>query len=246
MATDPLYRSRVRSEYNNTSDVWDLSDRWHLWARRQIETEMSAIAIEFAALPQTDGLVIDVGSAGNPYSLGNVQRIDVDIAERRLLGCSLPLCANIEALPIRPQVADLTVCVGSVLNYTSLEESLFQLHRVTKAGGSLIFQLELSNASEFIGSRAYGADAAFVSTFYRGEERLWVYSDSYVRRVLATTGLTIRRVRYFHILSSLLLRLTRRPALAARVAPLDRPWSTLKIAGRFADSGIYVCRRDSR
>lgn len=244
MKIDPLYRDRVRTEYNQLPEIWDTSDRWHQWAKRQIESEMLTIKTE-VALDGPGSLVVDVGSAGNFYSFANVHRVDVDLAEKRIAGCPLAVCGNVEALPLQSQVADLTICVGSVLNYASLEEALFELHRVTKVGGTLIFQLELSNASEFIGTPAYTADAAFVSTFYRGEERLWVYSDSYVKRTLATTGLALCRVRYFHLLSSFFLRLTRRPDLAARIALFDWPWAKWRPAGRFADSGIYVCRRDS-
>src|ERR1700733_911124 len=109
---DPSYRSNVRSEYNQTTEIWDPSDRWHSWARRQIEVEMSAIAAEFEIKHQSRGLVVDVGSGGNSSSLDSVHRIDIDLAERRLSGCQLAVCANVESLPLASQAADLTVCVG--------------------------------------------------------------------------------------------------------------------------------------
>jgi hypothetical protein len=244
VAVDPDYRCQVRSAYNDSAEIWDMTDRWHAWAKGQIEIEMSAVSNELKARCYPASLVVDVGSAGNPYGLGDVQRIDIDLAEKRLAGCTRPICANIESLPLRSRVSDLTVCVGSVLNYASLEESILELHRITKVGGAAIFQLELSNASEFIGHSAYAADAAFVTTFYRGEEKLWVYSDSYIKRVLIGAGFSLVRVRYYHILSSMILRLTRRPNFATAFAPLDHLWSYSRAAGSWADSGIYVCSRN--
>jgi hypothetical protein len=45
---------------------------------------------------------------------------------------------------------------------------------ITKDQGLLVLRVELSNSSEFLGSKAYRADAAFVTTFYKGAEQYWV------------------------------------------------------------------------
>jgi hypothetical protein len=92
----------------------------------------------------------------------------------------------VETLPFASAIADLAVCVGPVVNYCSLEEVVSELADSTKSNGSLILHVELSNSWEHFGSKAYRADAAFVTSFYRGSENYWVYSDSYVRRVLAS------------------------------------------------------------
>lgn len=239
------YRSRIRSQYNKIEEVWDPSDRWHAWMRRAIEREMKWLATGFKIDSSGSSLVVDVGSGGEPYSLAGVRRIDVDIAESRLTRCKNGICANIENLPLKSKISDLTVCVGPVVNYCSLEEAVSELARVTKPGCRLVLHVELSNGSEYLGTNAYRADAAFVTTFYKGETTQWVYSDSYVRRVLSQNGLAIDRVRYFHMLSSFLLRLTRRPNFAARMAPLDFVLSRIPVVRGFADNAIFVCRRNS-
>jgi hypothetical protein len=242
--SNPDYRAHIRSQYNSPARVWDPADRWHLWMRKAIEREMDWVAGEFFSECPMGGLVVDVGSGGESYTLGNATRIDVDIAENRLRGCALAVCGNVEYLPLHSGISDLTVCVGPVINYCSLEESISELARVTKIGRRLVLHVELSNGFEYFGTSDYRQDAAFVPTFYR-EEKLWIYSASYVRRMLGQNHLTIERVRCFHMISSFLLRITGRPNLAALAAPVDLLLSGVPGVAGVADSAIFVCRRSN-
>jgi hypothetical protein len=241
--TDAAYRDRVRAKYNALTAVWDDDDRWHAWSHRQIAIVLDKIrsGLDQSRLP--DPLVVDVGSGGDSYGILSDRRIDIDIAEKHLDGRGWKVCANAELLPLSSGIADLTICVGPVINYCSLEEALGELARVTKRRGLVVVHIELSNSWEFFGTDSYRSDAAFVTTFYKGAESLWVYSDAYIRRIAIANGLALERAHYFHLLSSFLYRLTRRPNFAAQAASADPLFQRLPGAQAIADSSIYVFRK---
>lgn len=243
MLTQPAYLDRIRKKYNEIGDVWDKADRWHAWSRRQIEEEMRAVSEQFIARTDSRGLIVDVGSGGYSYFDSACLRVEVDIAEGRLRQSKWPVCASAESLPLLPGISDLTICVGPVVNYCSLEEALKELAAVTKDQGLLVLHVELSNSWEYLGSEAYRADAAFVTTFYKGTEQYWVYSNDFVQRMLVAYGFEIERTRYFHLLSSLVYRLSRSPNLSSYFAIADALARRLWMAPEVADSAIFVCRR---
>ena len=243
MRTPPTYLARIRKKYNEIGEVWEKTDRWHAWSKRQIEEEMRAVAQEFAATDNSSSLIVDVGSGGCSYFSSIGRRIEIDIAESRLRQSGWAICASAESLPLLPKISDLTICVGPVINYCSLEEAVSELASVTKHQGILVLHVELSNSSEFIGSKAYRGDAAFVTTFYKGVEQYWVYSNNFVRRMLRAYGFKIERVRYFHILSSLSYRLSRSPNLSSYLSVFDVLVRNLPMSAEIADSAIFVCRR---
>lgn len=243
--SEPAYVDRIRRKYNGIDEIWEASDRWHLWTKRQIEQVLVAAGREFLKEISGDGVILDVGSAGHAYFPASCFRIDIDIAENSLRSCKHPVCANAEALPFASAIADLTVCVGPVVNYCSLEEVVSELARSTKSNASLVLHVELSNSWEYFGSKAYCADAAFVTSFYRGLESYWVYSDSYVRRVLANYGFLVTGARYFHIVSSLAYRLIGRPNVSSYFGIADQVLGGLSIFGSIADSAIYLARREA-
>ena len=242
--TDSSYVARIRRKYNEIRQIWDRADRWHARVRQEIEEEIRLVEKDFALIHTSKSVVIDVGSAGNSYFEPRCLRIDVDVADRSLFGALHAVCANAEMLPFRRQSADLILCVGPVINYCSLDEVVSELASVTKPSGILVLHVELSNSWEYLGTRAWRTDVAFVRSFYKGAEDYWVYSDSYVRRALATYGFSIARVRYFHMLSSLAYRITGQANLSAPLAWADVFFRQLPFCGSIADSAIFVARRE--
>jgi SAM-dependent methyltransferase len=237
------YVARIRQKYNEIKQIWDRTDLWHLRSRHQIEDELLSVAAEFNRQQSANSPILDVGSGGYAYFQTTGRRVDVDIAEARLARCRWGVCANAEALPLAPKISDVTICVGPVVNYCSLEEVLQELARATKPNGRLVLHVELSNSWEFLGSKAFRADAAFVTTFYKGAEQYWVYSDDYVRRSLAIAGFQIERVRYFHVVSSLVYRVTSWPNFSSYFGSLDWLFQRSSRIRSTADSAIFVCRR---
>jgi hypothetical protein len=242
-AVPQSYIKKVRHKYNGPDEIWLASDRWHSWTRRQIKAEMAIVSKEFSNENSAMGTILDVGSGGYAYFHTDCRRIDVDIAEARLSNCSLGICANVTNLPLQSEISDLTICVGSVVNYCSLEEAIYELTRTTKRNGRLVLHVELSNSWEFFGTKAYRADAAFVTTFYKGVEQYWVYSNEYVRRTLLQNGMTIERAKYFHLVSSLVYRITHHPNLSSYFAIADRLFGWIRVIDCLSDSVIFVCRR---
>lgn len=243
MRTQQSYLERIRSKYNKIGEIWEQADRWHMWSKLQIEHEMQFVASQIVHLDQDRDLILDVGSGGYSYFNSETPVVEIDIAEQRLRGSQLAVCASAESLPLSPSIASLTICVGPVVNYCSLEEVISELSSVTKEGGLLVLHVELSNSFEFFGSSSYRADVAFVTTFYRGEEQYWVYSNKFVRRMLSAYGFEIERVRYFHIISSLIYRLSRRPNFSCFFSTADSLFQRLNLGAEIADSAIFVCRR---
>lgn len=246
MPTDETYLAGVRKKYNGTAEIWDASDLWHAWSRRQIRTELDIVKNEFAGSGEVrSSTVVDIGSAGYDYFGPGTDRIDVDVAEKTLRGRAKGVCCSAERLALASNIADLIVCVGPVLNYCSLEESLSEFARVTAPGARLVLHLELSNSWEFFGTSAWRKSVAFVKSFYQGEVSYWVYSDNFTKRILRINGFKIQRVRYFHYLSSLAYRITGAADLSSRLGHFDPFLSRLPWAGALADSAIYVCRREA-
>ncbi len=243
MRTDSDFVARVRDKYNAIGDIWTSDDPWHAWSHHQIGAEMALVSAEHEHRYGLTGLIIDVGSGGNSYLSTDVTTVDVDVAERRLIGRPMAVCCSAETLALRDGVADLVVCVGPVINYCSLEEVVDECARVMRIGADLVLHVELSNSFEFAGRSEWGRDVAYVSSFYKGEENYWVYSDAFIRRVLVQSGFTLRRTRYFHFVSSVVYRLTGDACRATRFARVDRWISWIPGVGALADSAIYVCHR---
>lgn len=242
--TSESYLTQIRNKYNDLNEIWDGTDKWHRWSAAQIRQVVQNTRDEVVTDKQTDLVVLDVGSAGTDYLEIKSFRIDVDIAEGKLARCRHAVCANAEMLPLKDDISDLTICVGPVVNYCSLEEAVNELTRTTRPGGHLILHVELSNSAEYLATGSYNADAAFVNSFYQGVvEHYWVYSDSYARRILRLAGLTIKKSHYFHLLSALAYRLTGRPNLSSYFVVFDRLLEKTPLRHLLADSAIYVCQR---
>jgi hypothetical protein len=46
MRTSPDYLARIRKKYNEIEEVWEKTDRWHAWSKRQVEQEMVLVKNE--------------------------------------------------------------------------------------------------------------------------------------------------------------------------------------------------------
>lgn len=243
MQTTEEYAAGVRSKYNTNEEIWEPSDTWHAWSRQQIRKELAIVEKDFATRAGEPNLrVLDLGSGGECYFSHTGERVEVDLADRRLIGRPGAVCCSAERLALATDSVDLVICVGSVLNYCSLEEAVAEIARVARPDCVLTLHVELSNSWEFFGTRAWRRSVAFVESFYKGKERYWVYSDDFVRRTLERRGFRLQRASYFHFLSSLAYRLTGNAGLSSRLAPFDRLISWTPGHRAAADSVIYVCR----
>jgi hypothetical protein len=67
MRTQPAYLERIRKKYNEIGEIWDGTDRWHAWSRRQIEQETLVVSRQFLARSDDSSLIVDIGSGGYSY-----------------------------------------------------------------------------------------------------------------------------------------------------------------------------------
>jgi SAM-dependent methyltransferase len=240
---DPEYRNSIRKKYNEIDQIWETEDKWH----DRVHKEITAAVIRLKVLePRGHELIIDVGSGGEKYNiLRSSSYIQIDLAFDRLRGFGLAICADAHALPIRAGIADCVLCVGPVVNYCSLIETVSEISRVAKPGGWLILHVELSNSLEHAFSPAFGSRSALVTTFYRGEEKTWVYSKTSVFNALENAGFDVMHKRYFHVFSALAYRIFGDSNAAARWAVVDSWLNLIPGIGAISDSVIVICRKRS-
>lgn len=240
MGPEPRYRRAIRNKYNGIDCIWEESDQWHARVHKEIAAAITRLT---AKRSMPEAFVVDVGSGGYPHVVPHRAYLQVDIAEERLHGMSMAVCADAHALPLVDGVADCVLCVGPVANYCSLIDLIAEVSRITKAGGLMAMHVELSNSLEYFLTPHFRQDVALVTTFYKGEEQLWAYSDRNVREVLARAQFRILHTRYFHIASALVYRIAHRPNAAAAWAALDNILGRVPGIGSIADSVIFICEK---
>jgi len=237
---DPAFRDSVRQKYNQIDEIWTDVDRWHARSRREI---FEAVDRLNRLHPEPHNLVIDIGAGGHPQRVPSRTYIQADIAVEKLRGISNSVCADAHRLPFATASADCVMCVGAVVNYCSLTDIVAEISRIAAPGAMMVMHIELSNSFEFFLTPHYRADAAFIKTFYQGEESLWVYSDRHVRQVLADACFRIVDSRYFHIASALAYRLLKKPNVAVKLSGLDAVLGAIPRIGGIADSALFICQK---
>lgn len=218
---DPIKR-HAKQLFERLVNPWPENDRWSIHTRATIRTFVRDFVASCAALgPNTRTL--NVGSHGNSYGVDIGDHVHVDIAESSLGAVRLACVADAEALPFPDSTFELTLCVGSVVNYCSAARAIGELSRVLKPGGYLLLEFETSESPEFAGTEDFGKDVAVVHTFYNGSsERIYVYSRAYVEGSLAARGINVIKSKRFHLLSPLVYRVTRHERFASLFGVLDR------------------------
>jgi hypothetical protein len=237
---DPAFRDSVRQKYNQIDEIWSDVDRWHARSRREI---FEAVDRLNRLHPEPHNLVIDIGAGGHPQRVPSRTYVQADIALEKLRGIRNSVCADAHCLPFATASADCIMCVGAVVNYCSLTHIVSEISRIAAHGAMLVMHIELSNSFEFFLTPHYRADAAFIKTFYQGEESLWVYSDRHVRQVLGDARFRIVDSRYFHIASALAYRLLKKPNVAVKLSGLDAVLGAIPRIGGIADSALFICQK---
>jgi len=239
---DPAFRNSVRQKYNQIDQIWTDVDHWHARSRREIAEAVDRLN---RLHPEPHRLVIDIGAGGHPQRVPSRTYVQADIAVEKLRGVERSVCADAHHLPFADGVADCVMCVGAVGNYCSLADLIPEMSRIAAPGAMLVFHIELSNSFEFFLTPHYRADAAFIKTFYQGEENLWVYSDRNVRQALTDAQFRIIDTRYFHIASALAYRVLKRPNVAAKLSGLDAVLAGIPKIGGIADSALFICEKSA-
>lgn len=232
--------NNVRRRYNSISNIWPVSDVWHYETRKGLDKALKHFNKK--CLLPTRGKMLDVGSGGENYFPDWECRYQIDIAENLLKGHSNAICASIENIPFNDSEFDFVICVGSVLNYNNLLDSVLEISRVTRKGGILVFDIETTNSAEYLFTGIYKKDIAFVKSEYQGdEEGIWVYSLNNVFETLDAAGLKALDSVSIHILSVLTYRFIGNASYKLR--RLDSIMNFIPFIRNFGTNFVICCQK---
>ncbi|ATE62998.1 class I SAM-dependent methyltransferase [Rhizorhabdus dicambivorans] len=197
--------------------------------------------MQWVQIPTAGMHVLNAGSGSHFYDWLPEQTINMDRFWLQAGKLPRAVAADIESLPFRSASFDVVICVGSVLNYASAMEAIAELSRVLKPGGLLILHYETSDSAEHVGTSRWKRPAAPLGTVNNGKsDMIWIYSRSFIRRILKQFHITIDQEQGFHIASAALLRLGMSQDRAARAASAD---NYLRFASSLADDIILAGRK---
>lgn len=197
---------------------WHPIDEWHRVTSRTIRKYVDHLLLQSEA---ADALtLLNLGSGGVQFGRSSWRHIHLDLDPFSIRNQRLAIAGDIGDLPLRSSIADVSLCVGQVLNLHFGDLPMSELRRVGRMGSRLILEFESSRSLEYQLRRT--RETATVSTFYGGGTvRIRVYSPYFVIKRLQSAGFMIEFYKTFHIISSLALRFTGDPEFSARFAVLD-------------------------
>jgi SAM-dependent methyltransferase len=167
-------------------------------------------------------LILNAGSGGIDYGIKDGTMVHLDIVDKLVNMHEKHLVASIDSIPCDDNSFDVVICVGSVLNYTDIILGIKELCRVLKPSGTLILEFERSNSAEFIFTKNRHQNVAFCDEKYGNQRhKYWVFDEKFVLYTLEHYGMNCKKKFRFHIVSSLILRITKSEKLAARFAFFD-------------------------
>lgn len=235
--TEKISRTEVLARYEGLDAIWPESDKWHAYTGKVIHDNVKQWV---EACKGRNGKILNVGSGGENYGIIDFRLMHTDLCIKNLPRGDSVVC-NAESLPFHNNEFDITICVGSVLNYCDALIAINELRRVTKSSGVLIIEFEKSENLEFFRDEAFCSNAGMVTTFYAGsKERIWVYSERYIESLLNAAGFYVKNKMPIHVISSSLLPFFS-SNLAAKFSFLDKLSSRLPFLGRFSSNIMFLC-----
>jgi len=232
----------VAEKYNSIQNIWDENDKWHLKTKAMIAQFIKnslKIIGDYGSKK-----ILNAGSAGYSYGLEEKNIVHIDIAQKKIQHIQNSLVASIEEIPLPDASFELIICVGSVLNYCDPIKVMDEFRRVLKPSGHLILEFENSYTFELIGKQGFNRKAAFVETFYNGyKEKLWFFSESFIKDLANLHLFRILSKDKCHILSPLIYRLFKNETVASKFTSFDKICSHLPVLNNFSSNVIYLMRK---
>jgi SAM-dependent methyltransferase len=234
---DEQISASVRAHYADGSAIWDPRDQWNCRKRAEIDR----FCRRYGDLLSGAARVLNAGAGSSRYDWIPNTSVSLDKFPAQLVDMPNPVVGDLESLPFPEASFDVVICVGPVINYASAIESLSEMSRITKAGGSLLLHFESSGSLEHAMTPRWRADIALLRTLNNGQEdTLWIYSREFIWRNLKRFGFRVLTWRGFHIASAALLRTG---ISQSRAAPAQRLDPVLRPLQRFADDIILMAQK---
>jgi SAM-dependent methyltransferase len=236
-------KARAREQFSSLAEVWPSDDPWSQRTHSAIAGYLLRYYPLLVGDPENIRL-LNIGSHGNDYGLAAREHIHVDLASNALTSVPLAVECDAELLPFASETIDVTICVGSVINYGSPPRMFSEIARVLKPQGYLFLEFETSDSFEFAMTRDFSRDVTLVKTFYNGvSDPIYVYSARYINSALAAAGLDTLAVERFHRLSTLIYRITKLERLSATFARFDRFMEKLPKIGNYSANVFLVAQK---
>lgn len=205
----------IEKFYNEHEVIW--YNNWYRYTNKSID-----LFLKKNCTFTNDEIILNAGSGGNTYGLSGYT-IHMDIAEKTLSAISNKIIGNVENIPVNDKYFDHIICVGSVINYCDASKVISEFERVLKVDGTLYLEFEPSNSFEYFGSNKYKKSVSIIETDYlKTRHRNWIFSIKYIENLLKSQGFQINKKQQFHIISSIILRITNNYDFAAKFTRLDR------------------------
>jgi SAM-dependent methyltransferase len=179
--------------------------------------------------PRTDR-AIDLGSGRTNYGL---DAIHVDFVLEAVRDAGRGVVGDIRRLPLRSSQVDVVWCVGSVVNYVPLFETIGEVARILRPGGTFILEYERLRRPGLLSPERV--------TYQGTTHVIWTYADEYVEAALSRHGFVVCGREFFHVLSGV-SRVVLRNA-AAPLARLDAYASRVRMLRKRAANAIVRTRR---
>lgn len=232
----------VSKTYNAIEEIWDVNDAWHWVTHEMIK---SFIQESLNKIPNFNHFkILNAGSAGNSYELIENNVIHLDIAQKKIAHLSNAILSSIEDIPIKDKIFDLVLCVGSVINYCDPIRVFQEFDRLLKNKGYLILEYESSGTLELLWKKGFNENLVLTDTFYNGgTERLWYYSEKFIKEIALNYNMHIFAQDRCHTLSPLVYRFLKDEILAARFAKYDKVCQRIPLMNKLASNVIYLLQK---
>lgn len=234
-------RRQVSRTYANKSLMWHPAQPWSWHVHRSLTNFLQPF---LQIINNKNGHVLNSGCGNNTYGLPNRNTINIDLFYERVNDLENAVVGDVVQLPFGTKAFDHVICVGSVVAYSPLIETIREIDRILKIGGKFILHFESSTSGEFILTTTYGRTATIASTFNdEGPENAWVYHPQFVTSTLNAYGFVVQRRGCAHVISSLVYRLTMNEHLSSKFGCLDWLACRIPILRGFAENVFIECQK---
>ena len=241
MKKETIDLNYVSNLYNNMDEIWPINDLWYTYTYEQIKKYITEYVKKNNF--SSESHILNVGSGGNSYNIPGKQ-FQTDIAYEKIKHIPNAYLANAESLPFDDNFFDGGICVGSVINYCDPYKVIKEVSRTLKPKSNIVLDFEQSKSFQFVHTSNYNADATIIESFNSGNaDKIWIFSQKYIKSILCQFNFKIIDLKYFHILSPLAYRITKNEQEASKWAKHDVWLRLIPYINRFSCNIILTMQK---